>query len=973
MAAGGAATMADCAAPIPTSVLVSNVDPPEELIPGKSLYYASTCRECPAGCGLHVCTRDGRAVKIEGNPHHPVNQGAQCARGQAGLQGLYDPDRLTQPLRRVPTGGTEPMSWDEAMAAVADSLSEVGQERDPQALVCVSGTLGPTLSSLTHRWMDTLGGGHLIEYEAFGYEFLKAANQHTFGREEVPEFALERASFVLSLGTDFLETWLSPVEFSRGLSAVRTYSRGAMGRLVQVESRLSLTGANADDWILIRPGTEHALVLGLMNVILTEGLAVVEEAESSRIEQLVAPFDPQRVSQISGIPSDAIYNLARSFARQRPSLALFGGVACTAPNATATQVAVNLLNYIVGNVGETVRFGADLYPGRLQSYQDMVQLVDDMNAGTVKVLVVHDTNPAFTLPADAGFREALANVPLVVALSAQMTETASLANVVLPIHTPLEVWDDYSPRAGVTGLQQPVMQPVHDTRHAGDILLELDRRLSTSEAGSIGAESYYQFLRARWRELQARERPDLEFEPFWKLSVMGGGVWQEFVPQSPALSADWPALGFEEPLPSDDTGEQGLALIPYPSIFHFDGRGANKSWLQEVPHPLTDVAWDTYAEIHPETAESLGLQQGDIVQIRSPHGEISLPVFLQRWIHREALAVPLGQGHTEYGRYAQGRGANPVELLSSAAEPGSGGLSWLSVRIAAERTDRRYQLVSTRGELSQGGREIAQTISLAELATGATEDADAAAEHGVADLYPAHPHPEHSWGMVIDLNACIGCRVCEVACYAENNIRIMGKEQMALGRELSWIRIESYAEETPTPGYTFLPMLCQQCHNAPCESVCPVFATYHNPEGLNAQIYNRCVGTRYCAANCPYKARRFNYFSPKFPEPLDRQLNPNVTVRDLGVMEKCTFCVQRLVEGKQRAEDQSRELSDADVVPACAQACPTRAIVFGDSNNSESLVSQRSRDARAYHVLEHLNTKPAVTYLKRIRHRSETA
>ncbi|MBI2821857.1 MAG: molybdopterin-dependent oxidoreductase, partial [Acidobacteria bacterium] len=840
MLAGGAATMVGCTVRGPSATLVSNVDPPEEWIPGRSVYYASVCRECPAGCGLHVCNRDGRVVKIEGNPHHPISRGALCARGQAALQGLYDPDRLTRPLLRKGAESLQPANWDEGIRLFAEALSDLKPQRNPGELAFVSGALGPAFSSLVRQWMDTLGGGRLIQYEAFGYEFLKAANQIAFNSPEIPHFVLEKARLILSLGADFLETWLSPVEFSGAFSTFRAYQQGQIGRLVQVESRCSLTGANADDWLLIRPGTEYFLVLALVHIILAEKLSRVREEDLPRIQSAAAPFDPETASQTTGISSDVIYDLARSFARERPSVALFGGVASTAANATATQVAVNLLNYAVGNVGETVVFGAGLYPGRLSPYREMLQLVEEMNAGRVNLVIIHNSNPAFTLPPETGFQAALEKVRFVVVLSPYMDETAALADLVLPTHTPLESWDDYSPREGIRSLQQPAMRPLLDSRHAGDLLLEAGRGISTSITPSLGAQSYYQFLRERWKELQFQERPDLEFESFWKLAAAGGGVWKEFSAQPVALNPGWKLPDFQNPFPAEERENRTLALIPCPSILHYDGRGANKAWLQEIPEPLTEVVWDSCAEIHPQTAQEFGLRQGDAARLRSPYGEITLPVYLQPWIHPEAVAVPLGQGHSEYGRHARARGANATVLLGAAAETHSGGLPWLSARVQMQRADTRHPLVSTRGALSQTERRIAQLISLDEMRKVSREpDLEESRGHEEADLYAPHPHPEHQWGMVIDLNACTGCKACTAACYAENNIPVVGKEQVALGREMSWIRIESYAEESPVPNYIALPMLCQHCHHAPCEAVCPVFATYHNAEGLNAMVYNR--------------------------------------------------------------------------------------------------------------------------------------
>jgi molybdopterin-containing oxidoreductase family iron-sulfur binding subunit len=390
---------------------------------------------------------------------------------------------------------------------------------------------------------------------------------------------------------------------------------------------------------------------------------------------------------------------------------------------------------------------------------------------------------------------------------------------------------------------------------------------------------------------------------------------------------------------------------------------ANRPWLQELPDALTEIVWDSWLEIHPVDAKRLRVKTGDLLRMESSFGHVELPARLSRGVRPGTVAVPVGQGHSEFGRYADGRGANPIPLLSPEPEAISGGLPWISTRVLLTQTGRHHPLVSTEGSDRPHDREIIQTISLAQLQSGRHPKA----HPHLLQLYPEHPHPEHRWGMAIDLNACIGCNACVTACYAENNIPVMGKEQVARGREMSWITIQRVnVGGSHKPNDHFIPMLCQHCDYAPCEPVCPVYATYHNPGGLNVQVYNRCVGTRYCSNNCPYKVRRFNWFTAEWPEPLHLQLNPDVTVRTMGVMEKCTFCVQRIQTGKLTAKAEKRPVRDGEITPACAQTCPSRAIIFGDLNDAESEVSKLSRNARRYRVLEDLNTQPAITYLKKI-------
>jgi molybdopterin-containing oxidoreductase family iron-sulfur binding subunit len=472
-------------------------------------------------------------------------------------------------------------------------------------------------------------------------------------------------------------------------------------------------------------------------------------------------------------------------------------------------------------------------------------------------------------------------------------------------------------------------------------------------------------------------------------------------------------------------GAGDLALIVYPSGALYDGRGANKAWLQELPDPTTKLVWDSWVEMHPETAARIGVKNGDPVKVTTEAGSLEVAAYLYPGIRRDAIAIPLGQGHTAYGRYATNRGVNPLVLLPPAQDAASGAVAYLSTRAKIEKGTARVNWATTQHEKTQADRGYAQIIPVAALLGGAAAHAEAGAHaelephlgtpsmtrpgtateplarpqgeeppaHSVSPFVPENTvrgprrepiktgmydpkHGRRRWAMAIDLNACTGCASCVVACHAENNVPMVGPELIKRGREMHWLRIERF-EESIGGGpndVRFVPMMCQQCSDAPCEVVCPVYATYHNPEGLNAQIYNRCVGTRYCSNNCPYKVRSFNFFdysAPEkatfaFPEPLNWQLNPDVTVRSKGVMEKCTFCVQRILEGRGNAQDEDRPLRDGEVVTACQQTCPTRAIVFGDLLDPNSAVAKASQDGRRYWVLEELNTKPAITYRKKI-------
>jgi molybdopterin-containing oxidoreductase family iron-sulfur binding subunit len=630
-----------------------------------------------------------------------------------------------------------------------------------------------------------------------------------------------------------------------------------------------------------------------------------------------------------------------------------------------------------------------------------------MAKGEIAVLIIKDANPAFTLPARAAFAEALAKVPFVVSLSSHMDETAARAHLVIPDLTPLESWGDHSPRDGVWGLLQPAMAPVPkvgptnpdaldlpqlhavrdalgrrapetfpgvETKSTGDLLLDAGRALVPgSEKTVFQAKTFADYLRESWRAMAKTVAPKAAFDEFWEAALRRGGYW-----------ADAPAL---------EGSATDPVLMVVPSSRYYDGRGANKVWLHEAPDPMTQVVYGSWVEVPAETARSLGVQSGDLLRVESPHGSLEAPAYVSETLAAGAVAIPTGLGHTAYGRFARGVGQSPYALLPAEPTSGSGGRRWMGVRVRLQKTGRRDKLASPAGVTEiDHSREIFETVGLAEAVK--LERGGKAPEHAnLPSMYPDLKYPQNRWGMAIDLDACTGCQACVVACQAENNVPSVGKGEIDYGRSIQWLRVErwwdrghgeagatghaalpgaigvAHAAEAPAagrPGARFLPMLCQHCEVAPCEPVCPVFAAYHTADGLNAQVYNRCVGTRYCGNNCPYMVRRFNWYRYEWPAPMNLQLNPDVAVRDRGVMEKCTMCVQRIIAGRDRARDAGRLPRDGEIQTACQQTCPTQAITFGDLKDGQSRVSRFSMSPRGYHVLGELGTRPAVTYLKKI-------
>ena len=964
----GAAALSSCGiGPEPTERLIPYLIQPEDQIPGTATYYATTCRECPAGCGVRVRVREGRAVKLEGNPDSPINRGRLCARGQAALQGLYNPDRIAHPMVRNASGKFEEIDWDGAL----QRLSAKVREAQRKGIVFLTGAEQSSFGDLVDEWMKQVGGRRM-SYEPFGFEALRAGNRIAFGTATLPSYDFANAKYVLSFGADFLDTWLSPVEFQNGFSRAHAFDAGrpaSMAKFVYVGPRLSLTGMNADEWIAAKPGTEGMLALAMAQVIMSQHLARVP-ADASRLVSVLGAHAPRAVAQVIGIDADTIVRLAREFARSGGGLAVAGGMATQDANGAETVAAVNILNYVVGSVGSLVKFGPDLGVGSTNTFAELGTLISDMAAGRVSLLLVHGTNPAHSLP--GAFEQALGKVGYKVSFSSYMDETTAACDLVLPDHHPLEQWGDSRPRAGITALQQPVVQPVFGTQPTGDVILKLSGKTGT----------FQDYLQAKWRT-----RHTTGFDQYWLESLAKGGIYGD-APTRAVRLADVSKVGFAAPAASADQ-DQEVIVFPHPALH--DGRGANKPWLQELPDPVSKIAWHSWVEVHPDTAEKWGLATGDFLLLKSPFGAQKFPAWITRSVRSDVLAVPTGQGHTAYGRYAKDRSANAFELLGAQATA-YGGRAFI-VRATATKTGEHRKIVTTEGSPRERGRGTVEVLGLARAK--ALHPGDAPFHHEETPEYAAeavewwaerqhekteignYKGEQPRWGLAIDLSKCTGCSACVTACYAENNIATVGEELMQRGREMSWMRLERYwlTDENGEPqGAVNSPMLCQQCGNAPCEPVCPVFAAYHTPDGLNGQVYNRCVGTRYCSNNCPYKVRYFNWYNyaepdgkyEAFPEPLSMLLNPDVTVREKGVMEKCTFCVQRIRGAQNQARLENRNVRDGDIVTACQATCPSEAIVFGDLNDRHSRVFELAGNPRGYHVLAGLNTKPAITYLARV-------
>ena len=1015
LGATGAAVGTVGCSPENAGKLIPYLVSPDETVPGVSTYYATTCRECAAACGIIAETRDGRTIKLEGNPDHPLNRGAICARGQSGLQALYNPDRLRTPM--IKKGGTwQAISWNDALTMVSQKLGEAKSRNAASNAVFINQHESGSFADFVDQWLAAFGmRPHLsVDFEAD--QAALEANRKSYG-VAWPRINFAAASLIVSFGADFLDGWGASVPQQLDFAEARSKFATAP-RFVYIGPRRSLTGLNADQWIACKPGTELAIAQALLGAVgRGAGTTLAQAADAS------------------GVSADVLGALAKELAAAKPSLVLSG---VRTANALDVAMTVAAINQAAGNVGKTILPAEAItaFEG-VSRYAELSDAVERMRAGSVPIAFVRGANPAYFLPASVKFADAFAKVPFKVAFAMQPDETVEQCDLILPDLHALESWGDAAPVKGTLSLQQPAMDRVFaETRGAGEVMLALAQK-DPAAASRFPQKDYRSWVMGHFAGGPAA------FAAALPKAIASGTMAARAVPAAPA-AAKAPAL---------DSASGDFYLMTYPHPLFGDGRGANKPWLQELPDPVAKIVWSSWVEIHPETATKLGIERGDIIEVKTAGGSVKAPAYLYLGVRPDTIAIALGQGHRAgksmaswdpmhqnatktiqwgYGRYARDVGVNPFDLIPATADA-AGGFVWTAAKASISKTGDHETIPSTEGSARQHGRGIAQAMSITDLLSGKTGEtkeellpgeasheylpglrapvaADAQGEIGAPTAADSGTHlglydpknplgmAKRRWAMTVDLARCTGCSACITACYAENNIPTVGAAwqnatvyavqktgyNVVRGREMNWIRLERYFEGADDAKFgeefegRFVPMMCQQCGNAPCEPVCPVFATYHSPDGLNVQVYNRCVGTRYCSNNCPYKVRYFNWFGYgeegrrqyAFPEPLNWQLNPDVTVRGKGVMEKCTFCVQRIREAENRATLEKRELIPDEFTTACAASCPSRAITFGDAADERWSVNRLIEDKRAYTVFKEINTYPAVVYLKKVNHPS---
>jgi Fe-S-cluster-containing dehydrogenase component len=910
-----------CTSP-PHEKIVPYVRAPEEAVPGKPLFYASATSLGGFATGVLVESHLGRPTKVEGNPQHPASLGATDAAGQASVLTLYDPNRA-----KAITNRGRIRTWTDLLRELRSALEAQRTHQGAGLRILTETVTSPTLASQIQTLLAQIPQAGWHQYEPIGSDNARDGTRLAFGEDVDAQYRLDRADVILALDADFMGWSPGRLRYVRDFAARRRALDGApgMNRLYVVEPSPSITGANAD----------HSLPLRAAEV---EGFARAVAAA------LWVDAGPGPSSPPASVPPDWLAALVRDL-RAHPGTGL---VMAGDPQPPIVHALAHALNQALGNVGNTVIYTPPVAANPVDQGQSLQELVGDMAAGRVEILAILGGNPVYTAPADLGFEERLTNVALSVYLGLYEDETAARCQWHIPQTHELETWSDARAFDGTVTIAQPLIAPLYAGRSAHELLAAFGDR---PEAPS------HDLVKEYWQS----QRSTGDFEQFWRTALHDGLVaGTALPPRGVTLRADW-AAGAQAG-PADGRGGLEIVLRPDPTVY--DGRFAANGWLQELPKPLTSLTWDNAALISPATAQRLGLANEDLVELRYRGQVVRAPIWVIPGHADDSVTLPLGYGRTRGAGAANGAGFNAYALRVSTAP-------WFDQGLEIVKTGERYSLAGTQGHHRMEGREIVRAASFEEYRRNPDFPHDAPREHAEPiSLYPGYQYEGYAWGMAIDLSTCVGCSACVVACQAENNIPVVGKDQVLRQREMHWLRVDTYEEGEPNNPHRYAqPVPCMQCENAPCELVCPVAATSHSSEGLNDMVYNRCVGTRYCSNNCPYKVRRFNFFEyADFETPSLKLLrNPDVTVRSRGVMEKCTYCVQRISAARIEAEKEGRSIRDGEAVTACQAACPADAIVFGNLNDPNSRVAQLKASSRNYALLEELNTRPRTTYLAAIR------
>ncbi|MFD2245757.1 TAT-variant-translocated molybdopterin oxidoreductase [Pontibacter ruber] len=936
-----AATLASCEAPVRKAIPYLNK--PVDVEPGVANWYASTYFSHGDYNSILVKTREGRPIKIEPNPSSGVTPLGTSPRAQASVLNVYDNNRLRTPLIK----GKE-AKWEQVDREITSKLNGI----NGKVAIVSSTVISPSTKQLIDEFGGRFGNFEHVVYDANSASALLGANGGV-----VPGYDFSKANIIVGINADFLGSWIAPTPFAKQYIKNRKVNpdKKEMSRHYQFETMLSLTGANADVRVPIKPSEEAAVVTALYNSITGQGGSAPANFDKKAFAAVVKDLN----------------------ANKGKALVVSGS------NDPAVQTLVTAINQALGAEGATINAAAPYFVKQGNDAQ-MIRLINEMNAGTVGAVFFYNANPAYDHPLADKVVSGLKKVGLKVSFAERVDETAALVDYVTPDNNYLESWNDYEPQRGFLSLAQPVISPIFTTRQMQDSLLTWSGSKTT----------FYDYIRNNWRKIATGD-----FNKFWEKAVHDGVLENgtSLLKTNPAAANTLTAAAAASSL-SGRRAASGIEAVLYEKIQIGPGYEANNPWLQEMGDPISKATWGNYVAMPRKMAEEMGLTQDTVVKVTTANGKtIELPVLVQPGQAQGTVSIAMGYGRElDSMPVVKGLGANAFPIATVANNS-----VIFSSPVKIEKTDAISPIAQMQTHHTIMDRLVVQENTLAKYKENPKEVTeyvrltthDGPVKPATISLWEDYEYKNHHWGMVIDLNSCIGCGACTLSCHIENNVPVVGKAEVINRRDMHWLRIDRYysaveheegdyqtmEDPAENPSVIFQPMLCQHCNHAPCETVCPVAATMHSSEGINQMVYNRCVGTRYCANNCPYKVRRFNWFAyannDKFDYNMNNDLgkmvlNPDVTVRSRGVMEKCSFCVQRVQLGKLEAKRENRRPKDGEIVTACAQSCPTDAIVFGDMLDPESRISQilvREQGERAFHVLEEINTQPNVTYLTKIR------
>ena len=904
----------------PNEFIMPYVRQPEDLIPGRPLFYATATTLNGVASGVLAESHEGRPTKIEGNPEHPATLGACDSFSQASVLQLYDPDRMA-----TVTNSGEVRSWGMFYGALREILAEQKANGGAGIRILTETVTSPTMADQLRRIRQLFPAMKWHQWEPAGPHSARAGAVMAFGQPVNTYYDLSNANVVVSIDSDFLASGPGSLRYARQFAARRRVRGGqtAMNRLYVVEPMPTPTGSKAD----------HRLPLRAADIEVFAG-ALTTAVGTGRGPKMGENHDVYK--WISEIGKDLVRN-------KGASLVIAGEHQPPEVHALA-----HAMNVSLGNVGKTVFYTDPIEANPVDQVASLQDLVKDLDAGAVDLLLIVGGNPVFNAPVELGLRDRIPKARMRAHLNLYDDETSRACQWRLPETHYLEAWGDARAFDGTATIQQPLIQPLYGGKSAYEVL-----QMFTEQPEMNGRE----IVKAYW----ASQHTGADFEAWWRRAVHDGVVANTAFPtKAPALHGE----NISGPARSPRLGGKFEVIFrPDPAIY--DGRFANNGWLQELPRPITKLTWDNAAIVSPGTAHILGVDTGDMLQLTYQGRSLRAPAWIQPGHVDGAVTLHLGYGRTRAGRAGTGVGFNPYGLRTAEALWHDGGLDAKKVEGSyVFATTQNEHTLDTRRHIFRAG-DIEDYKKNPESVHAGSEDPP----RGLT-LYPEWKYEGHAWGMAIDLTSCTGCSACVVACQAENNIAVVGKDQVRRGRAMHWLRVDSYYKgEINDPEIDNQPVTCMQCENAPCELVCPVQATNHSSEGLNDMVYNRCVGTRYCSNNCPYKVRRFNFYLYSDYETPSLKLlhNPDVTVRSRGVMEKCTYCVQRINAAKIDAEKEGRKVRDGEIQTACQATCPTEAIIFGDVNDPNSRVSKMKAEKLNYGMLADLNTRPRTTYLAELR------